>query len=363
MKFSFSYFLKPKWIAITLILIVLAGMIIYPKLTDAQDDVAQDKKTASSGRQKPLNVSYKVIRPEVISEKINITGSLIPDEEVELSFESSGKIVNIYFKEGTMVRKRELLAKMNDAPLQAQLQKLKAQLSLAENRVFRQKTLLEKDAVSQETFEQVTTDLEQLHADIDLIKSQIAQTELKAPFDGYIGLRMVSEGGYVSPATVISRLTKISPMKINFSVPERYAFQIQKGTKIRFRTDAGLTQTEATVYALEAIVDPKTRTRDVRAIFQNIKGEWMPGAFVSVEILLNEIPESVTIPSQALIPELGIAKVFLYKSGKAQPTEVITGLRSDANVQILSGLEIGDTLLTSGILTLRKGMEVTLNDN
>ena len=131
---------------------------------------------------------------------------------------------------------------------------------------------------------------------------------------------------------------------------------------VEYATDAGFTQTEATVYALEAIVNPETRTRDVRAIFPNTKGEWMPGAFVSVEILLNEIPESISIPSQALIPELGIARVFLYKSGKAQSTEVLTGLRSDANVQILSGLEIGDTLLTSGILQLRPGMEVGLNE-
>ncbi len=355
-------FFKTKWVSIILILLVIIGIIIYPKLKNYwESDMPEEQVNNSSSQKKPLNVSFEVIHAEPVSEKINVIGSLSPDEEVDLTFESSGKLVNIYFKEGSMVRKGDLLAKINDLPLQAQLKKLTSQLPLAENRVFRQKTLLEKDAVSQEAFEQVTSDLNQLHAEIELVKSQIAQTELKAPFDGYIGLRMVSEGNYVSPTTIIARLTKISPMKINFSVPERYAFQIKPGTKIKFKTDMDQAQTDASVYALDAVVNPDTRTRDVRAVFPNSKGEWMPGAFVTIEILLNEIPDAIAIPSQALIPELGIDKVFLYKSGKAQPVEVISGLRTDAKVQIIKGLQVGDTLLTSGMLQLRTGMPVILH--
>ena len=356
-------FFKPKWIAIISLSVVVIGIIVYPKLDGFWGAEGQNEGAgASSSPKKPLNVSFEVISSNPVSEKINVVGSLLPDEEVDLTFESSGKLVNIFFKEGTMVQKDELLAKINDLPLQAQLKKLMAQLPLAENRVFRQKTLLEKDAVSQEAFEQVKTDLSQLHADIELVKAQIAQTELRAPFDGYIGLRQVSEGHYVTPNTVIAHLTKISPMKINFSVPERYAFQVRQGTSIKFKTDASPVSTGAVVYALEAVVNSETRTRDIRAVFPNPKGEWMPGAFVSVEILLNEIPNAISIPSQALIPELGIDKVFLYKSGKAQPAEVVAGLRTDARVQIIKGLQVGDTLLTSGILQLRTGMPVVLND-
>ena len=357
-------FLKTKWVAISLALLVIIGMIAYPKLKDYWETDELDKQTSNdaSTQKKPLNVSFEVIRSEPIFEKINVIGSLLPDEEVDLTFESSGKLVNIYFKEGTMVQKGDLLAKINDLPLQAQLKKLLSQLPLAENRVFRQRTLLEKDAVSQEAYEQVNSDLNQLRADIELVKSQIMQTELRAPFDGYIGLRLVSEGNFVSPTTVIARLTKISPMKINFSVPERYAFQVRKGTLIEFRTDINPVSTEATVYALDATINPDTRTRDVRAIFPNKKGEWMPGAFVSVEILLDEIPNAIAIPSQALIPQLGIDQVFLYKSGKAQPAEVVAGLRTESKVQIIKGLQIGDTLLTSGMLQLRTGMPVTLSN-
>ena len=355
-------FLKTKWISISFIALAIIVMIAYPKLNDCWEEGQDGGTSAMSTPRKPLNVSFEVIRTEPISEKINVVGSLLPDEEVDLTFESSGKLIGIYFNEGTMVQKGDLLAKINDLPLQAQLKKLVSQIPLAENRVFRQKMLLEKDAVSQEAFEQVTSDLNQLRADIELVKSQISQTELKAPFDGYIGLRLVSEGNYVSPTAVIARLTKISPMKINFSVPERYAFQIKNGTPIKFKTDANSTQTEASVYALDAVINSETRTRDVRAIFPNAKREWMPGAFVSVEISLNEIPNAISIPSQAIIPELGIDKVFLYKSGKAQPAEVVAGLRTEAKVQIIRGLQVGDTLLTSGMLQLRTGTPVVLNN-
>jgi len=350
-------FLKTRWIAISLALLVIIGMIIYPKLRK-EDEYASPRST----QRPPLNVSFEIIQPQAISEQINVVGSLFPDEEVDLTFESSGKLIGIFFREGTMVQKGDLLAKINDQPLQAQLKRLTSQLPLTENRVFRQKTLLEKDAVSQEAFEQVTADLNQLQSDIALVKAQIAQTELKAPFDGYIGLRTVSEGNFVSPTTVIARLTKIAPMKINFSVPERYAFQIQKGTKIKFQKDTDLTQTEATVYALGAMINQETRTLDVRAIFPNSRKEFMPGAFVTIEIMLDEIPDAIAIPSQAIIPEMGIDKVFLYREGKAQPREVIAGLRTESRVQIIKGLQMGDTLLTSGMLQLRTGMPVVLTN-
>ncbi|MDR1730091.1 MAG: efflux RND transporter periplasmic adaptor subunit [Prevotellaceae bacterium] len=359
---NFSFF-KTKWIAILLILLVIAGMIVYPKLKDYRNATSTDTTAPGVGastQRKPLNVTFEVIGHKSLTERINVVGSLLPDEEVNLTFESSGKLIGIYFREGSMVKQGDLLAKINDLPLQAQLKRLTAQLPLAENRVFRQKTLLEKDAVSQEALEQVNSELEQLRAEIELIKAQIAQTELKAPFDGYIGLRNVSEGSYVSTATIIARLARVSPMKIDFSVPERYAFQIQKGTPIEFRTDVKPVLTEATVYALDATINQETRTRNVRAVFPNTKGEWVPGAFVSVEISLSEISNAIAIPSQALVPELGKDRVFLYKSGKAEPVEVIAGLRTDARVQIIKGLQVGDTLLTSGTLQLRTGMPVVL---
>lgn len=361
-------FIKAKWLPISLIIMVMFGAFIYRNSdSDNLSKPLTDNKTSPAeggGRKqsKNLYVNYEIVRTEPISESVNTTGTLVPDEEVELKFETSGKVTSVNFKEGSIVRKGDLLATVNDLPLQAQLKKLKAQLPLAENRVFRQRTLLDKDAVSQESYEQVVSELEQLKAEIELVSVQIEQTKLKAPFDGYVGLRMVSEGGYVTTSSVVSRLTKISPMKIDFSVAEKYASSIKPGMKVFFKGDSDQKPAEATVYALEAMIDQSTHTRAIRALFQNESRKWTPGSYVSVEILLNNIPNAISVPTEALVPELGIDKVFLYKSGKSEPAEVTIGIRTDSRVQVLSGLQIGDTVITSGTLQLRKGRSVILNN-
>ena len=227
---------KKKWIITAIVLVVFCLILgLYNLLNDkapASDDAA--KAPIAPRRQSTLNVNGRIVRPQRLTDGITTVGNLLPDEEVDLSFETSGKIVAINFQEGTVVRKGELLAKVNDLPLVAQLSRYEAQLKLAEDRVYRQSALLKKDAVSQEAYEQARTELAMLNADIDIVKSNIALTELRAPFDGVIGLRNVSEGAYASPSVVVAKLTKISPLKIDFFVPERYANQIKPGTRLSF---------------------------------------------------------------------------------------------------------------------------------
>lgn len=232
---------RVKWSVTAAIVLMIAGMIAYPQIKSrmkASKDAAEVVPPAGSQvRKQVLNINAEVLKYQSLTDKTIVTGSTIPDEEVDLSFESSGKIVAIYFTEGTHVKAGDLLAKINDKPLQAELKKLEAQVPLAKDRVYRQHTLLEKDAVSQEAYEQVATEYEKLMADIELVKANIAQTELRAPFDGIIGLRNVSEGAYASPSTVITKLTKISPLKIEFSVPERYSADIKDGYADRIQNE------------------------------------------------------------------------------------------------------------------------------
>ena len=210
---------RVKWGVTAVIFLMIAGMIAYPQIKKqlkASKDAAEIIPSAGAQpRKQILNINAEVLKYQSLTDKAIVTGSTIPDEEVDLSFESSGKIVAIYFTEGTHVKAGDLLAKINDKPLQAELKKLEAQIPLAKDRVYRQHTLLEKDAVSQEAYEQVATDYEKLMADIELVKANIAQTELRAPFDGIIGLRYVSEGAYASPTTIVTKLTKISPHGYN----------------------------------------------------------------------------------------------------------------------------------------------------
>lgn len=230
---------RKKWIVTAVILVVFCAVLgVYRHFGPGSSASDADPAAVSAPRKKSvLNVNGLVVRPQSLADGITMVGNLLPDEEVDLSFETSGKIVEINFKEGSIVRKGELLAKVNDKPLLAQLSRYEAQLKLAEDRVYRQSALLEKDAVSQEAYEQASTELAMLNADIDIVKANIALTELRAPFDGIIGLRNVSEGAYASPSVVVAKLTKISPLKIDLFVPERYASQIRPGTPLSFTVE------------------------------------------------------------------------------------------------------------------------------
>ena len=355
---------KLKWAIIILIGVAIVGGFVYSQIPKTNKDLAAADKIAKStpANRRILNVNAKVITPQLLTDEILINGNLVPDEEVNLSFETSGKIVAINFEEGSHVRKGQLLAKVNDRSLQAQLLKLESQLKLAEDRVYRQSALLKKDAVSQEALEQVQTELATLHADIELVKANIELTELRAPFDGVIGLRQVSEGAYATPTTLVASLTKVSPLKIEFAVPERYASDIVKGTNLTFNIEGKLNDYSAKVYAMESKIDPLTRTLPIRAIYPNTQRELLPGRYTSVKLKRAEIKDAIAIPSQAIIPEMGKDIIFLYKSGKAQPVEITRGIRTESEVQVVEGLQIGDTIITSGTLQLRTGLPVTLDN-
>lgn len=340
-------------------------MIFYPKLkplfmSGENKGMPGGPGSAARGQQILLASGY-VIVPTILSERIYTTGSLLPDEEVELAFETSGKVVAIYFQEGTRVKKGELLAKINDKPLQAQLLKLQAQRKLLEEREFRQRQLLERDAISRESYDQVSTELQSLQADILLVEARISETEMRAPFDGIVGLRMISEGAFANTQTKIVRLVKISPLKIEFSIPERYAGQITSGYPIIFLVDGVQDTFNANVYAIEPKVDVNTRTIVTRAMYANKNEELKPGRFAKVEALLSQIDNAVSIPTEAIIPEMDGEKVFIYKNGKAEQVKVTTGLRTEALIQIKEGLQFGDTLLTTAILQLRHQLPVKLD--
>lgn len=349
-----------------IIIIVGAGLIgggIYSQMPKQNAELAAaDKVTQSQkGGKKILNVNARIIKPQLLTDEIRISGSLLPDEEVDLSFETSGKIVEINFEEGSAVKKGQLLAKVNDRQLQAQLQRLVSQLKLAEDRVFRQNALLERDAVSKEAYEQVKTELATLNADIDIVKANIALTELRAPFDGVIGLRQVSVGAYASPNTIVAKLTKISPLKVEFAVPERYAGQVKKGANLTFHLEGQLDGFDAKVYATESKIS-EMHSLTIRALYPNSSGRVLPGRYVSVHLKKEEIPNAIAVPSEAIVPEMGKDKIYLYRNGKAQPVEISTGIRTEAEVQVLRGLQVGDTIITSGTLQLRTALPVTLDN-
>lgn len=248
---------KVKWGLVAFIVCALVCWGIYSQMPKQNSELSQADKVeaGSKGKKKVLNVNGMRVKKGVLSDEIMVTGTLLPDEEVDLSFETSGQVVEIMFKEGAHVKKGQLLARVNDKVLRAELRRLSSQLKLANDRVYRQRTLLQHDAVSQEAYEQVKTELATLKAEIDAVKAQIEQTELRAPFDGVIGLRQISVGAYASPTTVVSKLTRYVPLKVEFAVPERYAKDMKPGISLNFSVDGFLQTFPAKVYAKESVID------------------------------------------------------------------------------------------------------------
>jgi membrane fusion protein (multidrug efflux system) len=359
---------KTKIILFSTIGLLILGMIFYPKIKGlfvSDSQTAQAEKTpanTATSRNQTLSVNAQIITNSQLIDNFRTKGLLIPDEEVDLSFETSGKITEILFTEGSSVKKGELLAKVNDKPLQAELKKLEAQLPLAQERVYRQKLLLEKDAVSVEAYESVNTELEKLRADIDLVKARITQTELRAPFDGILGLRQVSEGAYAAPQTIVTKLTKISPIKLEFSVNERQTSDIHNGTKINFTIENDEKIYQAAVYAMESRLADETLTLKVRATYPNAGGKIKPGHSATIDIILREINNAIVIPSLSVIAEMGRDIVYVYNNGKAEQREIKKGMRTASSIQVLGGLQTGDTLLVTGVMQLRNGISVKIDD-
>lgn len=310
--------------------------------------------------QASLQVEAFVVKPEELDNKLVLTGSVIPNESLEIKSEISGKISRIHFREGKQVRKGELLVEINDDELEAQLEKQKHNIKLNEDNEFRQRKLLEKDAISQEEYDNALNRLNTTLADVKLLEAQLSKTKIRAPFDGTIGLRFVSEGAFISNTTVIATLYNLSPAKVEFAVPGRYSTLVRPGKKILFTIENDKRVFNGDVYAVEPQIDPNTRTLKIRAIADNRQGLLLPGQFVRVELILETIDEALLVPTEAIIQEMEGPVVFVSRNGMAVQQRITTGIRTEKELEIVDGLAIGDTLVTSGLLQIREGVKLTI---
>ena len=339
--------------AVVIVLILLA----IPKLKSSEEST-NGSEVKSAG---PLPVSAHIIKYEVLDNKVLTTGTVLANEEVDLKSEVNGKITKILFHEGSYVNEGDLLVKINDADLQAQLQSAKSRLELQKDTEYRQKQLLEKEAISQEDYDMTANQLQVNQAEVELIKAQIDKTEIRAPFSGIVGLKNVSEGSFVNNSTVIASLQNINPIKIDFSIPERHSSMVEVGDEINFTISGNNKKYIGKVYAIEPKIDPVTRTLQIRALCSNTGREILPGSFARGELVLKKIENAILVPSEALIPDIQGQKIFVYRNGIATPQQVETGIRTDKTVQLTSGVSEGDTIITSGMLQLRPGAPVKIS--
>lgn len=305
-----------------------------------------------------LRVDALVVEPEPLAEVVRTTGTLLAAEAVELRPETGGRIASIHFEEGRAVRAGDLLVKLHDADLRARLLAATGELELARRRERRAAELVAQNFVRQDEHDTAASRVQILEAEIALIEAQIAKSEIRAPFAGTVGLRHVSEGAVVDASTRIATVQRIDMLKIEFAVPERYARRVRVGSPIVFAVAGSGERYEGRVYAFDPHIDAATRTLAIRAVTPNPTGELMPGAFASIELMLEQTADALMIPSVALVPELESPYVFVLVDGRAEQRRIVTGVRTESRVQVLSGLRPGDVVITTGLQQLRAGDRV-----
>jgi membrane fusion protein (multidrug efflux system) len=341
--------MKIKTLVYSLLLIGLIGLIGYriTKNSDAKGPKDKGKE------EQPITVSGSVVRLQTFDNNLSLSGSIEANEQVEIRSEVSGIVKNIYFQEGSNVAKGQVLFKVNDIELKAQLAQAKTKESLASENERRAKLLLQKEAISQEEYDVARADHQSAKAQSQLIQAQIEKTSVRAPFSGKIGLRSISPGTYITPSLLVAKLVNSGQLKITFSIPEKYASQVKKNATISFKVSGSDQSYSAKVYAIEPEVEIATRTLKVRALANNSQGKLFPGTFADVELPLDIIKDAVVIPTEAIIPVQNGKKVFIANKGMAKEVMVETATRTDASILVLSGLKAGDTVLTSGVMSLK----------
>jgi membrane fusion protein, multidrug efflux system len=361
---------RTKRILIWSLLVVAIAALALPKLVGTSSGGASGKEASAraggsgggrgggggKGGGGPVSVRAVVVSSGELDDRLRVSGTILPSEQVDLQSETAGKITGIFFREGERVGAGKLLVRINDAELQAQLKRAQYRRTLAAAKEARQRQLLERKAISPADYDIAINELNTADAEISLVKAQIAKTEIRAPFAGVIGLRSVSLGSYIAPTTKIATLSSVDQVKVDFFIPERYSGTVRPGSNVKFSVEGSDESIAGRVYAIEPRLDQSTRTLQVRATAPNRGGLLVPGAFAEVEILLNRTEQAITVPSESVIPESGgKMSVLVTRNGKVESTPVEVGLRTSRKVQVLSGLTPGDTVISSGIQMVKPG--------
>jgi membrane fusion protein, multidrug efflux system len=347
--------MKIKTISITLIALTIVGLIGYRITKNSAESEKNDKK---GDKKPPLSVTAIVVSSKDFSNAITLSGSIEANENVEIRSEVSGIVEKISFSEGTQVSKGQVLLKVNDIELRAQLSQAITKQKLASENERRAKLLLQKEAISQEEYEIASAEFRSLKAQTQLIQSQIAKTTIRAPFSGKIGLRNISPGTYVTPTTLITKLVSSGQVKISFSIPEKYASEIESNASITFTIPNNPEKFTAKIYAIEPEIETATRTLKIRAIANNSNGKLIPGTFATIDLSLKNIKDAIVIPTEAVVPIQNGKVVYIANNGKAKEVKIETLARTAKDVVVTSGIKSGDTLLTSGVMSLKDEADI-----
>jgi len=331
----------------------LAGLLLLASLFSCSKGAGD--KTAKK-EIPPVTVDVIIAENLDFPSTVEVNGTVLSEEMIELRPEISGRLTFLNIPDGANVTTGTLLAKINDADLQAQLAEIQVKLDLAEKNEGRLEPLLKSKAIDPATYDEALSQVNLLKANMNLVRAQIDKTIIKAPFSGKLGLRLVSQGAYVTPATIIGTLQQTDKIKIDFTVPEAYKELVTVGKVVNIKTTSVITLQNATISAVEPQINIATRNIKVRARLEN--SDLNPGAFVKV--LLDNRENGIVVPTQVLIPDALANQVVVVRSGKASFQSVETGIRTASAVQLTSGVFPGDTIVVNGVLFVRPNSKIKI---
>lgn len=357
--------MQKKYIRLLALIAVLAVTVflVFPNLWPfGSSEVAAKAAKEEPPKEDGVVVDAQVVKNQSFKNDITLAGSLLANESVALASETAGKIDAIYFKEGQFVKKNELLLTTNVNDIKANLRRLQYTATLNKQTEKRQKQLLESEAISKEEYDIAFTDLKTIEAEMAALKAELEKSRIVAPFTGYIGLRYVSEGSYITTNTQIASLYNTNPIKIEFSVPSRFSALVKEGSTIMFSSEAEKSSREAEIYAIEPQIDPVTRTLKVRARCDNSDNLLIPGQFVRVQLSLESQENAILVPTTAIMPKADGHMVFVLENKTAHAEDVELGIRTATEVEILSGITEGDTVAIAGIPQLKNNAPVKIKN-
>ena len=316
---------------------------------------SKKSENEKQGPPPPQIVDVIIAGYQSIENKVEVNGSVLANESVEIHPEVSGRLIFLNMPDGAIVKEGTILAKINDAELQAQLLKSNTQLSLALKNEERLNKLLQINGINQADYDVALNAVNNIKADIDLLKAQIDKTIIKAPFTGMLGLRMVSPGAYVTPQFTMATLQQTNQLKIDFAVPEMYGSLIKKGKVIKVIADNNQ-EFSATIAAEESQINVATGNIKVRATLQ--KGDLKPGGFVKIQLDAGDGKQSIMVPTNVIIPDANSKKIIVVKEGKGEIVKIKTGIRNAYGVEVIDGLNPGDSIVVTGVLFVKSGKPV-----
>lgn len=347
-------------ITITVFILLLAGAVYWKMNTGNSTLGPMGSGGTGAGKAPPQKVTGFIALSKNIPINIESSGSLLAWNEVQLMPEMSGRIVQMAIKEGLEVQEGQLLIKIFDEDLKAQIKKQELQYRIAAKNVERLQNLLKINGVSQQEIDIAENQLNNIQSDVEIIKANLKKTEIRAPFSGKIGLTNASPGSFASMGSPLAGLQQLDALKIEFSIPEKYSPQLAVGDLVRFTLESQPDTFSARVYAFEPKINISDRSLKIRARFENPGRRLIPGSFARVQVRLREIKNAVLVPNESLIPNTRGKSIIVYRNGFARFIPVETGVRNANLVQITKGIQPGDTVINTGLMFVKPDTEIIL---